>query len=152
MEQSNGRTWDHLAHRTIQTGHDRRSPRSEVSTDVVRLLAGVLDEALTLDGWADVLGSGWHISACVDAGRLKFRLSVGIPDVGEAAPIRCTVWPGSRSHCPRLEVDIPTGPNPDPARARAFKAMGPARVAEAADLERLIAWSWLDSLPDAGGA
>lgn len=123
---------------------DKSKSRAEVGADVLEALAPVVREALETDAWADVCGSGWYLAACVDAGRLKFRLAVGIPKPGEAAPIRCKLWPGTRARCPVLDVDLPTGANPDPARAAAFVALGPERLQEAGDLERCIAWAWLD--------
>ena len=138
--------WDHLDYITKQSGHARASRRDEVGDDVIEALAPVLSEALASDAWADVCGSGWYMAACVDAGRLKFRLAVGIPAPLEAAPIRCAVWPANWSHAARLEVDLPTGAGADEKRAAAFAALG-GRIHEAGDLERCVAWAWLEGLP-----
>ena len=149
MGQSKSGRWTALSRVTVQTGHARASRRDEVEDDVLQALAPVLAQALETDAWADVLGSGWYLSACESDGRLKFRLAMGIPGPGGAAPIRCTVIPGTLSHAPTLEVDLPTGENPDPARWTAWSALlaDVGRVEMAGDLERGVAWAWLES-PD----
>ena len=66
----------YLEHVTLTTGDSRRSPRAEVAADVLQALGPVLVEALESGEAVDVCGTGWYLSACEDAGKLKFRLHV----------------------------------------------------------------------------
>lgn len=125
-----------LEHYTIQTGDRRLSPRAEVGENAIDILGAILREAIRTDKTLEILRTGWYLSACEDAGRLKFRLHVDSPGIGGAMPIRCKVIPGPGEYLESvavLEVDLP----PDVVK------MDLERLAEAGDLERCVAWAWL---------
>jgi len=69
-----------------------------------------LAEALRTETTCQVLATSWYLSACLNDTRLKYRLSTDIDiDIQAQAQVRATVWLGTWSHPPRLEVDLTPG-------------------------------------------
>ena len=116
-----------MEHITKETGHVRQSPRSEVADEVVAYLTPLLREALTGET-VNLTGSAWHLAAREYAGSLQAELWYGVAD-GPAHIVQTV--DGSP---PRCVVEV-----------AGLLALGdPAASHEAGDLERCLAWTWLE--------
>lgn len=129
-----------LVHRTVESGHTRISPRPEVSDDSIRRLRPVLDLALRLGreqpGPAAVEASPeWHVAAVEVEDGLALRLWYGVLPAGEPhiqSRLRLTgreAW---------MDTWLAGLLRIQPRAAQARAAL------QAGDLERCLAWTWLD--------
>ena len=121
-----------LLHRTLETGHEQLSPRSEVSTDVLAHLRSLLREALH-HGRRVHVGADWWVQVLEDADRLEFTLAV---DAWSEPLYRCQVTPAEGVGKPAL-LEVSSSELLDQVASRGDKAT------EAAELERCLAWAWL---------
>ena len=121
-----------LLHRTLETGHEQLSPRSEVSADVLAHLRPLLREALH-HGRRVHVGADWWVQVLEDADRLEFALAV---DAWTEPLYRCQVTPPAGVGRPSL-LEVSSSGLLDQVASRGDKA------AEAAELERCLAWAWL---------
>ena len=123
----------HLTHRTTETGHVRQSPRSEIDDDAIRRLAPMLRRALNTGQPVRLAPTAWTITATETADRLDAQ-----------------AWHGERTGDPHIRLAV-TGRTLTASMAGLAAIRSPTRAAEAAieagDLERCLAWTWIESRP-----
>lgn len=132
---------EYLWHATIQTGHTRRSFRSEVAPEIIELVGGWLKS----DHFALPPGGGYEcvITRRVSNGLLaEVRNGQGtrLVEIGVAnhSAFAAELWehlggaPDARPHEPWCAVSLDAGLMEDPA---ATEWLG--------DFERCLAWAWL---------
>ncbi len=121
-----------LDHYTVESGHVRTSPASEVGADVLARVGQALGVALASSAPVDV-GAGWVMEARADGGALEARLWV--PGMDTTAPPGVVMRVEHRDGRPPLLTAAMAGivHAPD-VRESAMQA---------GDLERCIAWAWL---------
>ena len=119
---------DHLEHITKETGHVRQSPRAEVRTATIAYLTPLLRPALRGET-VNLTGTAWHLAAPEQADTLHADLWHGSAD-GPAHIVQTV----QRVDPLRLEVSV-----------RRLLELGNLVAAnEAGDLERCIAWTWIE--------
>lgn len=148
-----------IPHVTIATGHVRRSPRAEVGDDVIRAVAPALDEggALPVPGWSIVRGVApagavlWTVEV-----RGIAAVTVGVVEHDAAA---AGLWALLVDRQRRLggEGTVRAArPELAPWLAVALHAeavlLAPEDLYALADLERCLAWAWLERGREAGHA
>ena len=127
-----------LLHRTVESGHVRRSPLAEVEPNTLALLRPVLAAALRLGReHADVQAveierTRWHVAASETADTLTAKLWCGDRPLGEPH-ISMTV---RRASVPELVASMI-------GMARLPPELWADAALEAGDLERCLAWAWL---------
>lgn len=127
---------EYLQHVTLNTGHVRRSPRSEADAGVVEALKFPLRHAIRTGGVVEALETGWFFAASETPGELAVRLWADKrPEIGETAALLFHV--DAAGDVPELRVSL---------SASAVLTLDPERFREAVDLERCLAWTWLDGL------
>lgn len=147
-----------LTHVTLQSGHSRASPRSEVSDEIVELLrpyvAGVVEgRTMPVPG-----RPGFQMSGAAAEGCLLVTVWATISDTeGERAPVLTTgvgagecaghVW--RQMHDGRTG-DCRTDPAESPAtpwvadRLEVGAGLHPEALQWTGDLARCLAWCWLE--------
>lgn len=125
-----------LIERTIDTGHVRLSPLSEVEPDILAQLRPLVREAVK-SGQPVHVGANWWCRITADQGRLEAEL---LPWAEGPALVSMTVTPGEGGRRPVLELEV----------AGLLQAATHGRVTEsqadmAGDLARCLAWAWLAS-------
>lgn len=158
----------YIEHVTLTTGHTRRSPRSEVSDEVVAMLRPLLDRALrgehvAIPGAvpACTMTGGVHGRCCavtvwsqdpVSGGTARPQ-PVPIATVGVAEHSRCGAYLWRHLHetaqPPQQLATRPDQVPPEPwcaARLEVGAALVPEAMEWLGDLERCIAWTWLEIL------
>ena len=126
------RTWT-LIHRTLETGHERVFPLSEVEPGVLEQLRPLVQEGIK-SGQPLHVGANYWIAACEDGGRLVASIWHGAA-LGDPL-VSMTVTRASGDALPLLEVLLVGVANP---RAR----VSPEVAGALGDLERCVAWCWL---------
>lgn len=144
---------DLLYHVTLNTGHLRWSPRAEVQGETIDILTPILRAAMTAPGEAVPIvspsGADFGESLVVEgqgARWILMRIGLSIA-VGVAAHSRAGAALWRRLHRWPLPLatsidDVP----PEPwcaARIDTYE-LDPERMGIYGDLERCLAWTWLD--------
>ena len=132
-----------LHHITASSGHTRISPRSEVSDDIVEMLTPFLRLAIDRAKAENrspvaLTPSDWYIRAT--EGKDRQNITIGL-------------WRGMPAGDAMIEMDIDLDQDDqDTARCRVWltrpKALGTDATFEAGDLERYLAWCWLEMRKD----
>jgi len=132
-----------LHHLTVESGHTRISPRSEVSDEVVEMLTPLLRLAIDRQRAGNsthvtLSPSDWYIRATEQKDRQN--VTIGL-------------WWGMTTGDAMIEMDIDIDTSDqDTARCRVWitrpKALTPNAAFEAGDLERCLCWAWLESRKD----
>ena len=134
------RTQSALVHRTAETGHVRYSPRQEVDDDAVFRLQPKIRRAIA-GATVALHPSAWWMTAIEedDGSRLEAQFWYGPdrPDAGADPHVRMTVEAARMTVTARMA-----------GIARLPLTVASEAAAEAGDLERCIAWSWLESRAD----
>lgn len=153
-----------MQHLTITTGHSRPSPRDEVD----RSLLGLCEDAMLpaiLAGKPARLPRlpAYHLTGAADGGALVTTCWIATPSadrmplatwwtVGDAAAADAT-WAQAMIHCQRMaramRMTTPSCPQPTTtpwvaAWLEIGAAVDPESLGWIADLERCLAWAWLD--------
>jgi len=125
----------YLRHVTVDTGHERRFPLSEVNPDIMEQLKPLLTESIKF-GKPMHVGAGFWVLAVLE----------------KATTLRADIWHGGPEGQPLVSMsvtgadsmqDLPT------ARVRLESLHDPKRtvspevVGALGDLERCLAWTWL---------
>ena len=126
-----------LRHRTLETGHVRQSPADEVRPETLSAQEPLLRLMLAEPQIPRPLWGGWYAAAWIDDhGHLWAR-----------------IWPDALTGDPPLAtMRLRPGPVPDlevsltPETWLYRRPPSPARLMEATDLERCLAWTWLDRI------
>lgn len=149
-------TGRYLIHLTLDTGHQRRSYRDEVADDVIALLRPLIDRVVAGERVAipaDVEPAGCTMTGAVGRKRGLLVTVWGPPaaDTGERAPVvTIGVAPSSLASAElwRTWRDDDAGDPPSPPWCCVELQPGIAAHPDAStwlgDLERCIAWSWID--------
>lgn len=129
-----------LCHYTLTTGDLRRSPRSEASDDVIALLAPLLRT-----GWHDVPGQpGYRLRVTVERTVLLATVHAGevpLSTFGVAVDRAGLDVLSELMHVqPSADVWVPACL----ARVEVSAALAPAAMAWVSDLERCVAWAWVE--------
>jgi hypothetical protein len=147
----------YLLHVTLSSGHVRKSPRSEVADDVITVLRPLLSRALTGDH-APILGytitGGVHGRCCAITFWRVDELTGRVPviTVGVAPHSRCGahLWRSLHEDLPPGSVvrtspdDVPQEPWCAARLDIGAAALGPDQMMLFGDLERCIAWTWIE--------
>jgi len=121
-----------LVHITKESGHVRQSPRREVADEVIEVLTPLLEQALDTGDCMAVGGSGWFFTA-KDRGGEGVDFELWYSDGDGPAHILMQV---ERGDPPRCEVST--------AGMIQDGMFSINALAEAGDLERCLAWAWLE--------
>ena len=128
-----------LRHRTVETGHVRDTPRGEVDDDVLFALAPKMRRALRGET-VSLQPSAWWLTASEHAGRLDAQLwygPTGAPFNGQP--------PGGEPHVRLTVLEADRELTASMAGVAALPTMDRAAAAmTAGDLERCLAWCWLE--------
>lgn len=151
----------YLQHVTLDTGHVRRSPRSEVEAETIPAVSRLLSLALAGDeAWIPAVEPRCRLTAAA-SGRCLVATVWG-PDAGEQRVPLATLGVAGRSTCgsrlwrrlhdgrpaemPALKTDAARVP-PEPwcaVRLEPGLALHPEAAEWLGDLERCLAWAWLE--------
>lgn len=157
----------YLHHVTLSTGHLRRSPRAEVAGEVVATLRAMLGEALAAPGAAVAMPEHVQprctLSATAEGRCLvatvwappEGELRVPLATIGVAGHGRCgaRLWESLHAHAaPGLTLATRGQPAPAApwcgARLEPGIALHPQAASWLGDLERCLAWAWLERRRD----
>lgn len=138
---------DWLHHITTSTGHTRRSPRSEVSDDVVRMLREMLDRAIRGER-VDLPIEGTCMSAAAEGDALlvtawRGRAPLVTVGVARSDTDALRLWGLLR----RDGDAAPDRPPPAPWCAAVLEPgllLHPGDAAWLGDYERCLAWAWVE--------
>lgn len=151
----------YIAHVSLTTGRVRRSPRSEVGAEVLALLDGVLGEALA----GGELALPAHVQpastlTATQEGRCLIATVWAPPEDEQRVPLatmgvathsRCgaRLWESLHAHAadwPPIATRADQQPGPPWCAARLEFGIGlhPHAVRWLGDLERCIAWAWME--------
>jgi hypothetical protein len=145
-----------MLHYTLNTGHTRESPRSEVRDEVLRILRPLLGAGkhdLPIEGYQlvlDTLGGG--ALATVYRGADVPVVTIGIAPDAAAAEV---LWPHLESLYLRIaelpglrSADFPVARRPAQTPWVAAVVIGPMprEAYWLGDFERCLAWAWIESL------
>lgn len=124
----------HLEHTTRETGHRHLSPRAEVAAEVIEYLRPLLRQALDC-GNPVALPASWWLAAREeqDGQRVNLWLWYGSEPGHRPAEVCGCVWRHGHDRPPRCEWSV-IGLTPHPQA-----------LATAGDLERCLAWTWLET-------
>ena len=122
-----------LLYRTLDTGHERLFPLSEVEPGILEQVRPLVQEGIK-SGQPLHVGADYWIAACEDGGRLVASIWHGAA-LGDPL-VSLTVTRATGDALPLLEVRLVAVADP---RAR----VSPEIVGALGDLERCLAWSWL---------
>ena len=160
---------DALIHRTIESGHERLSPRSEIDGDMLAWLRPLVVDALRTGECLPLMDSGWWMRCTTGPGRLAASLWLSrntgesrTPRDGAAPHVTLTVRLADLSEAELADMKAELAVNPyligpclpletQPVLEVSMKgiaALSDAELAEqaateAGNLERCIAWAWL---------
>lgn len=154
----------YIHHVTLDSAHVRRSPRSEVADDVVDLLAPLIQRAVTgehatlpapVGGYT--LTGGVHGQCCAltvwgpdpVAGGRRGDERVPLVTIGIAPHSRCgsVLWRSMHDDDARWLATSPDHVPPEPwcaVRIEPGAAAASETMAWLGDLERCLAWTWIE--------
>lgn len=147
----------YLWHVTLNTGHGRRSPRSEVTPAAIEAVGRNLDEALAAGTFIPLVGpSGYLLKA--DAVGASLMASVAAERDGKPMPLVTFGVALKARNAPRLwrllhdveEYDFATDPEvvakPPWCAVRLYDTIGldMAAMAWLGDFERCVSWAWIE--------
>lgn len=163
-----------LEHITLNTGHTRRSPRSEVGPGIVEALRPILERALTGTPTPIPPGQGYTLTGGVRGRCASFTVwsrslliwpeddqaqRAPVVEIGVAGHSRCgaPLWRTLHALAARLDLPVKTDPGrcpPEPWCAALLypgAVLAPDAMDWLGDFERCLAWAWLASRhPPAG--
>ncbi|MCY4019722.1 MAG: hypothetical protein OXG39_09955 [Chloroflexi bacterium] len=123
-----------LLHRTVETGHVRESPRAEVDDAAIRRLRPLVRRAIETSEAVALEPSPWSITAAEHGDRLDAQC-----------------WRGDAEGEPHVRLAVDRRRRTLDCRMVGISALRPTEAAEAAieagDLERCIAWAWIEGAP-----
>lgn len=149
-------TQQYIQHITIQTGHVRRSWRHEIDPAILEQVGAILADALRGDRQIPGDPPGCILRA-MRSGRCLLA-SVRSPEESGARIPLVTFGVAAHSRCGaslwRLLTEVPVRVSSDPCpeepwcavRLEAGLAVYPAAAHWLGDMERCIAWAWMDLL------
>lgn len=140
----------YIWHVTLNTGHGRRSPRSEVDAGALRLVADHLERAIEADSPLPgntgcqlmATASGPWLIATVMSGDAPL-VTIGVAPRSRGAGRLWAMLHDSRIDLMTNPADVPRPPW-CAARLEPGLAAYPDTAGWLGDYERLIAWAWLD--------
>lgn len=146
---------DHMIHYTLNTGHTRDSPRSEVADDTLAIVAGWLTpgtHALPMPGYRLVVADENDAGLIATIySSLAPVVTIGVAESDWAAE---QIWPAIEAmYCkitdqgPMASFDWQAPKRPEPTPWVAAVILGdtpPESMGMLGDLERCIAWAWLE--------
>lgn len=145
----------HLNHITLATGHNRRSPRAEVSGDTIKMLTPWLAKALAHDGAYPLPGplgaEGYRADLSVEHGALLCTLSVDparpLLTFGVAARSRQSgeLWAMMCAQFGAADALVAPGTPWCAVALHPEIASRPDALGWAADFERSMAWAWIEN-------
>lgn len=135
-----------MNHVTLNTGHTRVSPRSEVSGEAIDALRGLL-----VPGYHTIPGTGWGMQVTTHGDEMMATIFVGKRPlvtlaVGVSKEGSADLWDGIIDHAKQLTGTagkIEAMPSP-PWCAAVIILPTPEEAAIVADLERCLAWAWIE--------
>lgn len=151
----------YVEHVTLQTGHRRRSPRSEASDAAVEACAALIADA-TRDGGAAIPGADGfllrieHPGRCLVAtvhrvfDRILMQLSAPLVTIGIATHSRCAASLWRRLH--EVGIRAATSAVSPPSVPWCAARLEPGLAAESdtgwmGDFERCLAWALIEGRP-----
>ncbi len=153
-----------LRHITLSTGHVRETPRSEVSDETIEMLKPIVHQALTGSPAAlHTLGPGWTLSGGVDGDGCaltiwgppagKQRLPVATVGIAPSPLAANAVWRSlteQASTLTRVVRDLRPLPPWCAVRLDPGIAVYPVSSRWLGDLERCLAWTWIEMQGQSG--
>lgn len=150
----------HVLHVTLQTGHTRKSPRSEVADEVVEMLRPLLERALRGErvpipgqpGYTMTGGAQGRCCMVTVSGQVRDTARpepVPVVSIGVAAHSRCGAYLWRLLH-ERADLRYATDPGrvpPEPwvaDRIDVGAALLPEAMHWTGDLSRCLAWTWIE--------
>lgn len=147
----------YVHHVTLQSGHVRRSPRAEVPDSVVVALAPLVERALRgehvpVPGFPAYTMRGGVEGRCIVITIYAAEDGAPVVTVGIATHSRCgaALWRRLHESSPGTLQPRATSPNnvpPEPwcaARLEAGAGLHADALDWAGDLERCLAWAWIE--------
>lgn len=144
----------YIHHITLNTGHSRNSPREEVGPLGLEAGRALLDAAIAGDKPPIPRMPAYHLGAITQGRCVIIMVWAGsrcLMSIGIAQHSRCgsQLWRAMHDHSNQPLATGRDSVPPEPWLAVRLEDVGPAdyqHLAAFADLQRCLAWAWLDRL------
>lgn len=131
-----------LRHITVESGHEAVTARADVGAEIIDLLAPLVSQAIDTGARVEVPGGYWMQCQLRDGG---LAVGIGHEAGGDAILVGMDVQPADGADLPVLRVSMAIQLAGEIA-GRLYEV-----AAEIGDLERCIAWTWLETQGETQG-